>query len=231
MDRNRQLCTASALCCLFYATTVFAGHPAATDDAGTVDVGAYEVELSSARVDFGGTTVDGYGVALRRGFTGAFDAGVAAEFVHEVDTVYGFGFDTKFRFTEALTWRPAVFVRADASVPDVENDGSLTWDGLALGSTWGFADREISLEVSALGTEDGGDAVGLGAVWYQNIAEGWIAAAEFAVAPFVEGDVPQSAMLGVIHEFETFGALSFGFVFHESEGAWDDSEVTVGLTY
>lgn len=219
-----------ALLCCVLATPALAGHPAGTDDAGTVDVGMLEVEASSARYEADGSSCEGYGLAVRRGLLARVDGGVALECLADRETSFGLAFDSKVRLNEGLVWRPATFVRADAELPAVGDGGSLEWSGFGVGATWGFARRELSLEWTGVMMESSLDPVGVGLVWYEAVSSHWTLALEANAAPFVDGDVPQSAMFGVIRDFGVVGALSFGFRVAETADAWDDTEFTVGLT-
>jgi hypothetical protein len=99
----------------------FAGHPLATDDAGTVAAGAAEVELSSGLV--AGTEAAGrelaVGVGVRTGLTGSIDAGVGVVYTlvdagkawaADVDVP---AIDVKWQLLAPRGGRPGLAVRLD----------------------------------------------------------------------------------------------------------------------
>lgn len=219
--------TLAATLILLLSSLAFAGHPAATDDAGTVEPGSAEIELSSTRVETPRDPVSGYTLALRTGLSPRIDAGLAVETFVDGGAEFGFAFDTKWRLNEGRGWIPAGFTRADASV-DAERDA--TWDGLAFGSTWAASSREVTVEWTGLGTQDALECVGLGIVWYESITDAWTLALEASAGPFAAGDEPRCALVGVIRDTGPVGAVSLGVRIVEESSDHRVTEVTVGLT-
>lgn len=69
----------------------FAARPLVTDDFGTVDPGKFELEVgyNSTTPKVGGTTTNGLGVSLKRGFASNFDFGVEVPYSMTVPTGVG----------------------------------------------------------------------------------------------------------------------------------------------
>ena len=214
----------------FGATAAQAGHPAATDDAGTVDAGSYELELSGSHLDARDVQCQGYGLALRRGLSGALDVGAAAACVQDDGSTWELAVDAKVRLGHEQGLRPATFVRFDAAVVDLAGTSDPTWNGLALGGTWGFGPGELTIEFVGVGAERSREPIGLGVVWYESLGAHWTLALEATTEPFVARPA-STVLIGLVHHLDMIGDLSVGMrAVDAATSSWDDVEWSLGLT-
>ena len=220
---------------LFFAPCVFGGHPLSVDDPGTLDPSTYELEVAANRACKPEVRCREYGVALRRGLLEGLDVGAALGTVdpEQGDGFSVMGFDAKFAQREARGLRPAVFLRLDAGIPDLDR-ASLEWGGVALGAAWPLRAGEVCLELGGFApSEDLGrtEDVALGIAVYRELSPHWAVMAEWGNRPFDNAGDDGSALVGVAREIGRLGVASLGFgMAQRNGGVWVNSQWTVGLT-
>lgn len=217
----------SLLGILLFASPGFAARPLATDDAGTVDRGAFETEVGYDYAEYQDEQTQSIGVFLKHGLTEKFDFCVGVPYEIEPEDALGSaGLGVKFAFFQEEENSPAVSLTFSYGIGASE----YTLNGILTKEIWQLV---IHLNLGHVAT---GDLTEKGVTTYSGAIEFPLGESLVLVGEIVgeadaysDTDDPIEGLFGGnwgIRESLTFD-LGIGFGFNDLSPDW---KMTAGLT-